>query len=276
MTILTSILAALLLSAPAQGASHELSFEMGTLHNGDENYDLFSGNNAIPTRGLRFGVAVHENVAVTAGWQHGARGSDIYLPDSEGGESIMTAAFFADEFTLGVKADYNIADIFFPYVKVDAMLFRGVMKFDDDPNDRFSPGQVQVAGLAPGGLAMGGFEIAVPNKSRKVPLTVAVHLEAGYGLVSRLNFGDYGQMKPGGFALRGGIGLRYRFGPPPPAPPVVESPPVDMTPVEPTPAPAPPVEEVAPGPAIIDKTAPIPTEEPAPAEEPAGETTEEG
>ncbi|MFT4625953.1 MAG: hypothetical protein ACI8PZ_004624 [Myxococcota bacterium] len=199
---ITTVLCLLSTTAFA-GVGGEISAELGQLHNGDPTYDLFSNRDGMPSRGLRVGIAPVERFTVLAGWHRVRRGADLDLP---GGS--LNAAFFADEFTLGPKVDLNIGDIFYPYATVQGVLFRGVMKLDDDPDRDDNAGQIRAAALSGGALFMGGLELRNPS-SDMLPLQFAVHVEAGYGLISRGNYDTLGSMQPGGFVLRTGVGVRF-------------------------------------------------------------------
>jgi hypothetical protein len=194
----------LLLATPALGADHELSLELGTLHIGDPAFDVFSHGDALPSKGLRAGVAVHERLAVVAGWHHTARGAELH---SSEGKLLARSSFRGEAFTLGVKPDLAIGPYFRPYLLVQGMLLAGQVRFDDDPNESDSPGQIQESAVAPGLLTMGGIELRAPMGG--APLTIAFHLEGGYGRTAPLAFDDVGDLQPGGLALRGGVGVRF-------------------------------------------------------------------
>lgn len=195
----------LLVAAPAHadGIDGEISLELGTLRNSDQAFDLFSENNAMPSRGVRLGLGLSDELTIVAGWHRVSRGATLYL--GEGSE--IRSAFFADEFTLGPKLGKLLGDVAFPYVTTQAMAFRGVMKLDDDPSTRHNPGQLQESAITPGVLGLGGIEFRSPTETSD--LAVAFFLEMGYGWVARGAYGDFGTMKPGGFALRSGVGLRF-------------------------------------------------------------------
>lgn len=194
-------LLALSLATPAVAADHELSAELGTLHNGDPAWDLFSERNGMPSIGLRGGIAVHDRVAVQLGWHRVRRGANV------SGAANLRTAFVGHEITLGAKADLALGEALRPYVKLDAMLLRGTMRFDDARNDDDNPGQVSASAIAPGGLAVGGLELRIPQG--EAPFTLAWHLEAGYGRTATLDFGDYGALTPAGLVVRSGIGVRF-------------------------------------------------------------------
>lgn len=205
MRNLVLMLAACTLALPALAADHEVSVELGTLANRDPDFDLYSQSNVMPSRGLRAAFAFHERVAVVAGWHRVRRGAELYDENSE--SYVGRAAFFADELTLGIKADVELVPAILPYVSVQGMLVRGLSRFDDDPEDEESPGQVQFSALAPGLLPMGGVELRIPKGD--APFTLAWHIEAGYGLVGNMDFDALGDVRPGGFALRSGVGVRF-------------------------------------------------------------------
>lgn len=185
----------------------ELAGEVGSQHNGDRAYDLFSDGNALPSVGLRAGArpggAQHVPVGVVASWHHNSRGSWRYAD-----EASYVAAFTVDTFGLGVKLDADIGEVFAPYVAAQTLLVRGLARFDDDPTDRHSPGQTKYAGVAPGLLAVGGVEVSSPDFA-SFPGEVFLHLEVGYGAIAPLQLGELGSMAPHGVAVRSGIGMRF-------------------------------------------------------------------
>ena len=197
----TLIALAALFSAPASAADlgFQLSAELGSLRNTDPSYDLFSKSNVMPSRGLRVGVTLVDTLTIETGWHRVRRG--LYEPDLD-----IQTAFFADEFILGPKISHGFAEVFYPYVAGHGVLMRGVMKFDDDSSNDRNPGQIKQTGVGLGLLTMGGVEFRSPTDAGK--LAVSAHLEAGYGWFQTTDFGNLGSMKPGGFALKGGLGLR--------------------------------------------------------------------
>jgi len=197
----TLIALAALVSAPASAADlgWQLSGELGNLRNADPSYDLFSKSNVMPSRGIRFGVTLADTLTVETGWHRVRRG--LYSEEID-----LQTAFFADEFMLGPKISHGFADVFYPYAAAHGVLMRGTMKFDDDTSTKRNAGQVVQRGLGLGVLTMGGVEFRSPTGADK--LGVSVHIEAGYGWFQSADFGDIGTMKPGGFAMKGGVGIR--------------------------------------------------------------------
>lgn len=202
LTLLTALVAA----SPALAADHELGIELGSVGNRDAAYDSFSSADAMTSRGVRVGVAVHDRVAIVGGWHRARNGARLY--DNTSDYALYTA-FLADEFTLGAKVDVPIGDFIAPYALAQGMLFRGVAKFDDDPTDPESLGQVSQAGLAPGVLGAGGVELHVLPDELGIPVGFGVHLEFGYAYIGRMNLADIGDMKPGGALGRAGVSVLF-------------------------------------------------------------------
>lgn len=192
------------LSLAAHAAPPELSFdlELGQLHNGDPAFDLFSERNGMPSRGGQIGVRVASFAVVQASAHHLGRGVTISPAD---GQSI-SSAYQANEWTAGLRVDHLFADVFAPYAAVHGMVLQGTMKFDDDAGRDGNPNELAEHGVHPGALFLGGVELRGPQGDRK--WTAGTFFEAGYGLVARADYGAFGDMKPGGFAMRAGIGLR--------------------------------------------------------------------
>lgn len=206
---LTGLLSGLSLGGTAAAADlgWSVSGELANLHNADPSWDLFSERNSMPSRGVRGGLKVGPHVTIQAGWHRISRGADLEVPTagSRGSQSVRVA-FLADTYSLGGQVGVPIGDLLVPYASVDGVVLRGVMKLDEDPETRDNLGQVTGSGYSPGLLASGGLELRSPPAP--VGWQVAAFLEAGYGWFTRGDYGAFGQMQPGGFAIRGGLGLR--------------------------------------------------------------------
>ncbi|MFN7144829.1 MAG: hypothetical protein ACK4YP_13720 [Myxococcota bacterium] len=206
------MLAALLLAfAPsAAAATHEVSFEVGWIGAYDPAWDLFSSGDALPSYGLRLGFAVHDNVALIAGWQHAVHGGsvsvDAYGTDEYGYESTFRAAMYTDQINVGAKADVKVWSWLHPYVTAQAVGMRGLARLDDDAGDDENLTQVQVAGLTGGFTGAAGLDFLIPVKGR---VAIAPYIELGYGWMAPLALRDLGSVQFGGFAGRSGVGVRF-------------------------------------------------------------------
>lgn len=211
-----AVLAAVALAPAAEAAEREVALELGSFGAPDEDFDLFSHGDALPTRGLRVGWPVHERVAVIAGWHHGARGLRVYPlgdeydyeydDDYSADNNAFVAAFYGDQFTLGAKADWALVRWLLPYATVQAVGYRGLVRLDDDLQHDDNPNQVQRSAFAPGAMATAGLDVRVPFGET---FAAATYLELGYGYVLPLDFADLGEIDMRGFVLRWGVGARF-------------------------------------------------------------------
>jgi len=193
----------LLLAAPAVAADldGEISVGLGLFSNHDPAFDLFSRHDAMASPGVRVGYALNDHVSFVLGWHHVRRGNRVLVPDGD-----FQAVFTGDAVTLGPKVGTPLTDWLFPYVTAQAVAFRGVIQLDDDPMRPGNPGQLVESALTPGVIGLGGLELRVPVGH---DLAGAVHVEAGYEWLARGSYGDFGTLRPGGFTLRSGVGLRF-------------------------------------------------------------------
>lgn len=206
------LITALLSLGQARAADREVSLELGRMGAPSPGWDLFNQDSGqVGTWGVRAGMPVAEHVTALASWNHGVFGGEVWPGD---GDSSFMAAFTADEFTLGVKAGLPIADWCQGYGTVQALAFRGRMRFDDDAEDRNNPDQLKASALAPGGIAALGAELyLLPSKFSVRPAT---YLEAGYAQAAKLSFtadqaggAPIGDLVFKGFYLHWGMGVRF-------------------------------------------------------------------
>ncbi|MCA9488286.1 MAG: hypothetical protein KC621_00120 [Myxococcales bacterium] len=193
----------------------EVSAQLGSLGNSDPAYDVFGNGNGMPTWGLRAGVRLHERVAAQLSWDLSRRGATVHGPSAVSGGADFTtygdstsyvAAIVAHQVRLGAKVDVPIAGVLLPYASAAGVLMPLWVRFDDDPADEHSPGQVSETGTSFGLDLLGGVELRIPPKA---PVQVAWYLEMGHGFRTRASLGDLGTMRPGGFTANSGIGVRF-------------------------------------------------------------------
>ena len=210
MNILRTLALLLLSASAAQAADNEVSLEFGSLHNGDWGSSYFSDSNAIPSVGLRLGYALSDRLAVTLGYHHSARGSELefynYYEEFTSQPAVFSA-FFGNELTVGVKYDMELTSYLRPYASGQALVMHGTAVLDDDLSEDDNSTVFRASSIAPGGMATLGIELRLPNS--RLPITPAAHLEMGYAYVGNLDFAELGDMQPGGFVVRSGIGARF-------------------------------------------------------------------
>lgn len=214
---------ALTLFSAAMAASNQVSLEAGWLGAPDPNWQTFSPGYSYGTGGVRVGLKVHERVTAVVGWQHGKTGMGLnfegdtdYVTDDEGyydeydygSASELGAAFSADQITLGAKADWDLLRWLNPYVVVSGVGMRGVVRFDEDPDDDDNIGQRAVAGMSGGVLATAGLDFPI-HLGKESRYAIVPSLEMGYGWIAPMRFEDVGRLQFHGFAGRAGVGLHF-------------------------------------------------------------------
>lgn len=208
------IAALLALPTTALAADRELSFEVGTLGQAaEDNWYLFSESDMLPTVGLRVGYPVMDRLAVVAGWHHGASGTHVQLGDEAyyyeeyEGSSTLAAAYYADDFTLGVKADWDVATWFRPYATVAFASQLTRVRLDDDTSVDDNPNQIEKSAFSPGALGAAGLDFRVPFAQGR--MAVASYLELGYQVLSPADMEELGTLQTRGMVFRWGVGMRF-------------------------------------------------------------------
>lgn len=191
----------------------ELTAQYGSLHNGDDAWDQFSERDGMPTWGLRAGYRVHDRVAVSVGWDLVRRGATVGVSNwtsssstGWGSDDVYVAALVAHQLCLGARVDASIEGVLLPYLGAQGVITPIWLRFDDDPDDPESPGQVSALGSSYGFDVVGGAELRIPPKA---PVQVSWSLDAGYAFRTAADFDELGTMRPGGLVVHTGIGLRF-------------------------------------------------------------------
>lgn len=221
-----TIFFALALTAPvdALAARNEVSFEyVGDFHFDDSVYDAGGGQVANGV-GLRGGGAVfqdrrHFGLVVDGGWTrsfHATRGYAVDVDTdgnvlSYGQYGAYTSALDLETLTVGLKGDYEVRNVFYPYVHAQLGVTIGTLSLDDDTDRKDNLNQLTSVGAAPIGLFGLGAEIMLPDLSKGWKVTGAVFFEGGYEAAGNLRLGDAGgPINLSGGVFRTGIGLRFR------------------------------------------------------------------
>lgn len=203
-----ALMLGLFLAAPTHAAEWhgEISVDLGLLANRDQAWDFFGESDVMASAGARVGYALDKKVTFVLGWQHYGRGSSVLVPKRNDWHESFRAAFSGDALTLGPKVGTLLGNAIYPYVTTQAVAFLGRIRLDDDPTIRHNPGQLREVAITPGVLGMVGLEARVPINDT---LSVAFHTEGGYEWLARGTYGAFGSMRPGGLAIRSGVGLRF-------------------------------------------------------------------
>jgi len=217
------VTAAVLATPPTLAADHGISLSAGTFQNSDEQYQLFSQGYHMVQIGLRGSYAIHERVSLIGSVNTHRRGKEVFPSDDNSGQATFATAFSASTLGLGVKADIQPIKCLQVYVAGQALAYHATMRFDDDANSRTNAGQVQSSAFSGGLEATAGLELKV--HPRKLPVSFGWYNEFGVGAIANHSFkgaksvnsaedsfasdADLGDMAPGGFVFRSGLGVRF-------------------------------------------------------------------
>lgn len=205
-------LLALLLAAPAAAGDAEISADLGVVAIGDDTYDRFDADNALPSWGLRGAYGLDDTFSVVGAVRWGRQGVQL-LSDTE--DTALNTAYSASSIALGVRAETRVTDTFVPYAVVNAVGFVGQMQLDDDATSRTNPGQLRATSASFGGNVAGGFALRFEQDKTLTPI---MHLEVGWtGILphgysitdaagNSVRIGTLGWSSP---TVRGGVGVRF-------------------------------------------------------------------
>jgi len=209
MRPLLVLLAGLLATPVASAADHEIAVEMGTLASPDwTSWSMVSGPTFALGFGLRGDYALNDHWAIQAGWHHVRTGRTLRVQDYH--HVVGQTAYFGNEAAVGVRYDWPLWDLLVPYAHVDGLLWIADARFDDDPYNAQSAGQVKNMALAGGGRGMLGAEVRIPRKRPdRRGFTGALFLEGGYTWLSTQHFATLGDITLRGFTFRSGLALVY-------------------------------------------------------------------
>jgi len=196
------------LSPAPRVATWSLTAEYGSSRYKDESFDLFGAVNRVDVAGIRLGYRALDRVEAQVGWLRGIQGAEVEVPNAAGGRDLaFRSAYDANRFSAGLRADITIDNAAFAYVAARGELVLQRVRIDGDPETTSNPDQLTETALSPGGEVVGGIELRLPQN--QMPLTFAWTLEMGAETVASATFGDFGDMRSGGFVLHTGLGVRF-------------------------------------------------------------------
>jgi hypothetical protein len=212
-------------------ARHELSLEVGTQAERDSDAGFLSGDPE-GSLGIRGGYGMSSWLTILGSLHVGGTRTimedysyydygyeDEYYDEYHYTDSqVFDSLFLHTQISSGPKASYVLKPWLVPYATVQATGVHGLLRLDDDLDEKDSLIETSAQAIAVGGAAAAGIEIR--SKSVRGEFNVASHLELGYGATTKLNFksrsgtegGDplsIGDLAFGGTYFRLGIGLRF-------------------------------------------------------------------
>ncbi|MEM6929405.1 MAG: hypothetical protein AAF602_20870 [Myxococcota bacterium] len=199
------MIALLATAALAQDPTVTLGLDLGHQFTNQPDYDLFQGNALMLGLGARAQVAVIDRIQVVGTWQRSQRGGTLDVPeigDPSSDFPEIRTVLTVDQFGLGPRADIEVNEMFYPYVMAQGMVWRGLVRLDDDPDTSTNPNQLRATGVTGGVLAMAGFEIRVPDH------WFSAYAEFGHRWIGRASIDNLGTIRPRGYIQRLGVAIR--------------------------------------------------------------------
>ncbi len=191
--------------AQSDGPVLTVGLDVGHHFTDQPDYELFEGNALMLGLGARAQVGLHDRVQIVGTWQRSQRGGTLDVPEfgepSANFPEIRTV-LTVDQFGLGPRVDIEITEMFFPYLMAQGMVWRGLVRLDDDPDTSTNPNQLRSTGVSGGVLAMAGFELRVPDH------WFSAYAEFGHRWIGRASIGDVGSIRPRGYVQRIGVAFR--------------------------------------------------------------------
>lgn len=211
----TLFLGSLLAATPAWAARHEVSVEFhGNLH--DSGDGLLHADGELAAGGIRGGYAVLKDrrrlgLVIGAGWNRGTVGSTFDLSGGTTGDrGSVLSVLTVDAITVGLKGDVDVANVFYPYVQLQAAVLVGTSFVDDDPSRDGNANELWASGAAGAGILTLGTEFMLPDRKLGWPVVPAFYFEGGYQFASVLDLPDHGtSVDLSGAIFRAGVGLRF-------------------------------------------------------------------
>lgn len=213
------MVAVLLLGAgEAQAARHELTIQYEGAAHGDDALDRTIDAEGFDGFGLTAGYAVLRGKDAAELYRNKRFGLVVGLGWARAERSTWTSTersgwdtrFVTDEVRLGAKVDVDIANVVYPFLRVEAGLLVGTSTLTADGSWDEGRAPIRGVGLAPEGVFTAGFEILVPDRKLGWPVTMAWTFEAGGRVAGPLALGEMGgAFDLSGGVFRAGMGLRY-------------------------------------------------------------------
>ncbi len=162
-------------------------------------YAVLRGKDAAALyRTKRFGLVVG------LAWGHASRTREAFTT-----AGAWSGRFSVNDIRVGAKADVDVGNVFYPFVRVEAGVVIGTnaLSLSDTSSSR---APVTGVGAAPEGVFTAGFEIMMPDRKLNWPVTFSWTFEFGGRVVGPMALGDMGgAIDLSGGVFRAGMGLRY-------------------------------------------------------------------
>ncbi len=199
-------------AAPA----HSVALDIGHMDSPDRAFDVL-GNYALATYGVRWVYDLERWtwLDLTGGLRFSERRSDNYfqddgtdIPDGQGFE----ARWFHNTTAVGLRTQGELrSPVFQPYARAQLSLETGVLRLDEDPDDKDNLNELRTIALAPGVELVGGLDVVTSpfGMDGGRDISPLFYLEMGWNRTGLLDLGDTGELRYGGFVVRTGLGVAF-------------------------------------------------------------------
>ena len=199
------------LAQAAPGSS--LALDVGRLDSPHPAQEMLGGD-ALATYGFRY---VHDlerwtRLDVTAGLRFSERRVDTTVTSNGGAsEQSFETRWFHNTAALGLRLQGDTAwEGFQPYARAQLTVDTGVLRLDEDLDDKDNINQIRTIGVAPGAELVAGVDIlTLPSGMGYLDVSPVLFLEMGWNRTALMDLDPIGDMRFGGFVVRTGLGLAF-------------------------------------------------------------------
>jgi len=202
-----SLVFSLLAITPTAYAEGEISGEFQAAVTYDSAWWTIDYNDLHPGGGVHLSYTFTETKALSlrgvAGWTGFAASSTSTA--NVGGTGVFAAtgsrSAFMNDVEVGIQTSFRAAKWFEPRLRVSGALWIGSVKIQDNATE-----PMKYVGVTGGITGLAGFQFVIPTKGSVWP---TIHLDAGYAWAAQMAFQTLGNLQPGGFVARAGMGVRW-------------------------------------------------------------------
>lgn len=198
-------------AAPA----HSVALDVGRMDSSHRGNAML-GYDALATYGLRMVYDLERWPAldVTAGLRFSERRTSVMIYDNVSYEDVgqFESRWFHNTAALGLRLQGHTGwEGFQPYVRGMGSLETGVLRLDEDLDDKENVNRLREVALAPGVELVAGVDIVTAPFGMDVgpDISPVLYLETGWNRTGLFDLEEVGEMRFGGFVIRGGVGVAF-------------------------------------------------------------------
>lgn len=204
----------LLLSLAQAAPTSSLALDVGRLDSPHRAQQMLGGD-ALATYGFRY---VHDLerwrfLDVTAGLRFSERRVTNTLYSNGGlSEQSFETRWFHNTAAVGLRLQGHTGwEGFQPYARAQFTVDTGVLRLDEDLDDKDNVNRIRKIGVAPGAELVAGVDILTMPFGMDVgpDISPVVYLEMGWNRTALMDLDEVGEIRFGGYVVRTGIGLAF-------------------------------------------------------------------